>query len=163
MIMNTSPVHRMWHVKARYARDIHSSQLYHRHEESIFRRPGILVSHWPAGLGPHSLAGWGGVGVASGRQHTFPNRPEVCPISFGMAIPRFSKCIPPSIARIHLLSKFHSNIQLLNIADKNRNSVFLVKLILIIHLFKRAFQSQWEVNFTSKLLLCIMFLKEMIL
>ena len=103
MIMNTSPVHRMWHLKARYARDIHSSQLYHRHEESIFRRPGILVSHWPAGLGPHSLAGWGGVGVASGRQHTFPNRPEVCPISFGMAIPRFSKCIPPSIARIHLL------------------------------------------------------------
>ncbi len=103
MMMDNSPVHRIWHVKARYARDIYQSLLYQQHGWSIFRRRSILVSHWPAGLGPHSLAARGGGGAASGRQPTLPNNPEVCEIALGMAELRFSKFILPSIALMHLL------------------------------------------------------------
>ncbi len=65
MMMDTSPVHRIWHAKP----DTPDSWLYQQRGWSIFRRRSILVSHWPAGLGPHSLAAKGG-GGASGRQLT---------------------------------------------------------------------------------------------
>jgi hypothetical protein len=97
MMMDTSPVHRIWHAKARYAR--------------FLTLPTARVIHIPpAQHAGFSLAGWTrpsfasseGGGAASGRQHTLPNNPEVCEIALGMAELRFSKFILPSNALMHL-------------------------------------------------------------
>ena len=40
--------------------DMPDSWLYQQRGWSIFRRRSILVSHWPAKLGPHSLVGYQG-------------------------------------------------------------------------------------------------------